>query len=321
MAQQEGLLDINDPVSDYLGEGWTFCTPEQEAEITVWHQLTMTSGLNELVDDWYCTEPQCLEYLALPGERWAYHNGPYTLLTEVVEAASGQTFNQFVGDRISAPTGMSGFYFPVGYNRIHISTIRDMARFGLLMQAGGSWNGEAVMTDEVFFNALTTPSQEINESYGYLWWLNGQSSFMLPGVQFAFPGMLVPAAPADMVAAIGKDSQIINLVPSQDLLVLRMGNTPDDALVGTDFNTELWEVLNLVLCNETAIEENEKESLEVYPNPADQQVTISGAGVATQWVLYTASGTHVASGRGAVVHTALYLQACMCSKQVHKGCA
>ncbi|MFN2396893.1 MAG: serine hydrolase, partial [Bacteroidales bacterium] len=42
MAQQEGYLSLADPTSDYLGPGWTSLTPEQEEQITIWHQLTMT---------------------------------------------------------------------------------------------------------------------------------------------------------------------------------------------------------------------------------------------------------------------------------------
>jgi hypothetical protein len=84
-AQQQGLLDIDEPTSNYLGQGWTSCTPNQEQAITIRNQLTMTTGLNDGVIDDDCTESDCLEYLADAGSRWAYHNAPYTLLDSVMQ--------------------------------------------------------------------------------------------------------------------------------------------------------------------------------------------------------------------------------------------
>ncbi|MBK6945843.1 MAG: hypothetical protein IPH21_14410 [Flavobacteriales bacterium] len=54
-----------------------------------------------------------------------------------------------------------------------------MARFGLLMLNQGTWNTTPIMTDMNYFTDMTTPSQTINNSYGYLWWLNGQTSYHL----------------------------------------------------------------------------------------------------------------------------------------------
>ena len=82
-AQEESLLSLTDPTSAYLGAGWTTCTPEQEEKITIWNQLTMTSGLDDGVPENHCTLDTCLNYLADAGTRWAYHNAPYTLLDDV----------------------------------------------------------------------------------------------------------------------------------------------------------------------------------------------------------------------------------------------
>ena len=78
-AQEDKFLSIDAPTSSYLGTGWTACTSEQENKITIRHQLTMTTGLNDGVKDNHCTLDTCLTYLAQPGTRWAYHNAPYTL--------------------------------------------------------------------------------------------------------------------------------------------------------------------------------------------------------------------------------------------------
>ena len=138
IAQQENYLHISDTTSQYLGQGWTTCTPAQEEKITIWNQLTMTSGLDDGVADPFCTIDTCLTYLADPGTRWAYHNGPYTLLDGVVEAATGVTLNQYTTQKLKNPTGMNGSFVSVDFNNVYFSDSRSMARFGLLIQNKGN---------------------------------------------------------------------------------------------------------------------------------------------------------------------------------------
>jgi hypothetical protein len=95
---------------------------------------------------------------------------------------------------------------------------------------------------------MITPSQNLNNAYGYLWWLNGQSSYMVPTSQLVLPGMLIPHAPADVYAALGKNGQILNICPSEGLVVVRLGNAPDNSLVPFGLNDQIWEKLNAVLC-------------------------------------------------------------------------
>jgi len=113
VAQQENFFSIEDKTSDYLGTGWTNCTLEQEDAITIRHQLTMTTGLDDGVQDNNCTTNDCLINKADAGTRWAYHNGPYTLLDEVLTNASGQSLTLFVNTRIMFPIGAVGAYFPI----------------------------------------------------------------------------------------------------------------------------------------------------------------------------------------------------------------
>ena len=79
-----------------------------------------------------------------------------------------------------------------------------MARFGLLMLNRGKWENEVIL-DQAFFDDATQSSQALNQAYGYMWWLNGKQSYMLPQSQFTFTGSLVPAGPGDMVMALGKN--------------------------------------------------------------------------------------------------------------------
>lgn len=287
-AQQEGFLDINAPTSTYLGTGWTSLTPEQEENITVWHQLTMTSGLDDS-GNLGCTAPQCLTYLAQPGTRWSYHNAPYTLLDGVITGATGTSLNNFLLTRLTQSTGISGLFLQVEENNVFFSRPRSMARFGLLAQNGGTWNGTPILTDEAYFTAMTTPSQALNPAYSYLWWLNGQSNYLLPGVQIQLPGPLMPDAPSDIYAAMGKNGQVINVSPSTGLVVVRMGNLPDGLFVPNAYNNEIWQQLNAVICTPTAVTDaDHEEPLILYPNPVKDRLTIalpSGTGSADVRIL------------------------------------
>jgi CubicO group peptidase (beta-lactamase class C family) len=288
-AQEEGFLDINAPSSTYLGEGWTSCTPAQEAAITVRNQLTMTSGLDD-TGDLDCTAPSCLTYLAEPGNRWSYHNAPYTLLDGVITGATGQTLNSYLFNKLTLTTGLQGAFVQVGSNNVFFSKARALARFGLLALAQGQWNGNPVMSDAAYFEAMVTPSQTLNPAYGYLWWLNGQQSYLLPGIQLQLPGPLMPDAPLDAYSAMGKNGQLCNVSPATGLVVVRMGDLPGGIFVPNVFNNEIWQHLNAVICLPTAVDAPHRANgLAIYPNPASDQITVSMAGAIPQRI--TVRGT------------------------------
>ena len=249
IAQQENLLSITDTTSTYLGPGWSSLTTAQEERINIRHQLTMTSGLNDGVADLYCTDDTCLTYLAVPGTRWAYHNAPYTLLDPVLENATGRTLNQYLNQKIKAPTGMDGQFIVSGYNRVLFSTARSMARFGLLMLNRGVWNGVPVLNDTAYFGQMTRSSQNLNQGYGYLWWLNGTASHMVPRLRSVFSGPMFPSAPMDMIAALGADGQFINVIPSTNMVWIRMGETPPSVPLDYMFNNIVWNAINQLNCN------------------------------------------------------------------------
>lgn len=298
IAKQEGDLLLSDPTSTYLGDGWTSLTPEQEGAITIWNQLTMTSGLDDGLADPFCTDPECLVYLADPGERWAYHNGPYTLLDGVIEGATGSTLNAYCNDKIEAQTGMDGLFIPVDYNNVYYSIARDMARFGLLILNEGNWDGTSVLSDAAYYNEMVNPSQDLNKSYGYLWWLNGKESYMLPGSEVIFPGSCVPNAPPDMFAALGKNGQIINVVPSQNLVLIRMGDNPGglDGLVSNIFNNVVWDYLNQIMC-ETSSSSNVEApvTVKMYPNPTSELLVVENIEY-TSFTIYNQLGQRAING-------------------------
>ena len=283
IAQKQGNLNINEPSNKYLGNGWSSLSKTQEDSIKIWNHLTMTTGLDDAVSNLDCTDPSCLLYKAKPGTRWSYHNAPYTLLDKVIENSTGKTLNTFIAQNISAKTGIKGLFLKLEYNNVFFSTPRSMARFGLLLLSKGSWNGTKILDDTQYFNQQTNTSQLLNKSYGYLTWLNGKQSFMLPSLQYQFPGSVCTNAPNDMYAALGKNGQIINVVPSSNLVFIRMGNAPDNnpaGAISVALNDDIWKYIKLLSCNSNtirAIENENKPLISVHPNPIsnNQLLTIS----------------------------------------------
>ncbi len=245
IAQQEGLLNIDNKVSQYLGTGWTSEPLEKENLITSRHLLTMTSGIN---DESELVIKANLTYLADAGTRWSYHN-VFQKLMDVVAAAGNQDFEAYFNTRLKNKIGMDGYWNYGLIFKIYHSNTRSMARFGLLALNKGKWNNETII-NEPFFNESISTSQNMNPSYGYLWWLNGKTSYMVPGGQTVYQSTLVPNAPSDMFAAMGAEDQRIYVIPGKNMVVIRMGDTSDPANPGfalSGFDNALWEKINAVI--------------------------------------------------------------------------
>ena len=243
IAEQEGFIDIDNKVSDYLGTGWTNAPLAKENLITCKNLLSMNSGLDDSLGN--DVSPTNLQYVADAGTRWAYHN-VYVKLQDVVEQATVQSWSNYFNTKLRDKIGMSnnGFwYVGTGTNlglKIYFSTTRSMARFGLMALNQGKWNGNEIV-EETYLNSASTTSQNINLAYGYLWWLNGKANYRLPQTQFQFNGSLITTAPNDMYCALGKDDQKIYVIPSKKMVVIRMGDAADNENQAlSDFDETLW---------------------------------------------------------------------------------
>lgn len=245
IARQEGLLDIDNKASDYLGTGWTNMPLEKENLITVKHLLTMTSGIDDTKQ--LVVKPN-LTYVADAGTRWAYGN-VFQKLTDIVAEASNKNFETYFNEQLKNKIGMDGRWNFGTIFTIYHSTTRSMARFGLLALNKGKWQNEQII-NESFLSASVNTSQNINPSYGYLWWLNGKTKYMLPEDQTVYNGPLIPNAPSDMYAAMGAADQRIYVVPSKKMVVVRMGNASNPAnpnFAVSGFDNELWAKINAVI--------------------------------------------------------------------------
>ena len=247
IAQEMELLDINEKSFTYLGEGWTSAPMDKENMITIKNQLSMTSGLKDTAFD--CVTADCLEYEADAGSRWAYQNGPYTLLQNVVSVAANTSFSNFFNTNLRNRIGMNGLWLSTnGLNNVYFSSARSMARFGLLNLNNGIWDGDIILGDPDYISEMKNTSQGLNKSYGYLWWLNGKESYMAPSLQVVIDEPLISNAPADTYSGLGKNDQKLYIVPSKGLVIVRMGDNAGENLLGpSSFDNALWEkIMNLI---------------------------------------------------------------------------
>ena len=231
VAIDERLLDISKPVSDYVGPGWSKATPDQEKAITVRNLMEMSSGLTE-----------ALAYEAPPGTKFFYNTPAYAIMKPVLTAAAKSELGTITQAWLTQPAGMTdtlwrlrpAAFADVGNPTGLYTTPRDMAKLGqLVLDHGIAADGKRVVSDAQL-TALFQPSPT-NPAYGRLWWLNG-SSYTLRPTDRRKETALIPAAPADLVAALGAQDRKIYVVPSRKLVVVRTGQAAPDK----GFDQQVW---------------------------------------------------------------------------------
>ena len=237
IAQERGLLRLDDPVTKHLGRGWSNASPQQEQAISVQHLLNMSSGL--------ATD---MSFQAEPETTWLYNSPAYHYVMRVLEAVTGQDRNGITGDWITDQLGMhNSSWTPrpwadpaigVGFS----TTARDLARFGLMIQAGGRWGDQVIVGDTEYLRDMLRPSQSLNPAYGYLWWLNGQEFLLAWDAQATgTSGPFIPSAPPDLVAMQGVRDRKLYSVPSLGLVITRLGDS--GSADGVSFNDAFWQAL------------------------------------------------------------------------------
>ncbi len=133
MLQDEGKLNVADPVAKYLPEFAGLKTPSgKPANLTITQILTHTSGLGEaggpaareaktladLVPLWLAA-PMQYE----PGARWAYTQSGINAAARIVEVVSGLTFDAFLQQRLFGPLGMKNTtFYPTDVQRAGLVT-------------------------------------------------------------------------------------------------------------------------------------------------------------------------------------------------------
>ncbi len=239
IAVERDLLDIERPISDFHGAGWSKATPDQEHRITVRHLLEMTSGLDEKS-----------AFEAPVGTRFFYNTPVYARLHTVMEKVTGLPLDSLTAQWLTGPLGMTNSgWRPRGAELARMSgnawsfvtSPRDVATFGQFMLDGGVAADGARILSSASLAAMLAPT-ETNPAYARLWWRNDSRwSIAIAGVRVE--QRLLPQAPSDAILALGAAGRILGIIPSRAAIVVRLGQTPPDP----DFRDEFWRRVSAAL--------------------------------------------------------------------------
>jgi CubicO group peptidase (beta-lactamase class C family) len=208
-----------------------------KAAITIRHLISMTSGLDDaglavrnVAGDQSALNAAAAQ-VAPPGTRWSYNTPVYHLMFHVVARAAGERFEDYAKRKLLDPLGMTGSTWLTNTGKdaagrdvtnyyTALCTARDLARFGMMGLAGGSFNGRQIVSNS-YFKAATSPSQELNAAYGYLFWENAKPG--RPAGGQGAPRHLFAGSPLDTFATLGAAGQNVIVVPSLGLVMVRQG--------------------------------------------------------------------------------------------------
>ncbi len=237
-----------------------YAQPNDPRQAITWeHLLRMTSGLDfrEDYDDLHADVLQMLyntsdmgAYMASrplrqpPGTWWNYTSGSTNLLARLVRLDFGDdlaAYWAFPHQALFGPLGMttavlepdaSGSW--VGSSYMYASA-RDWARFGLLYLQDGLWEGRRILP-EGWVAFSVQPTAASGGEYGAHWWLN-QGLADDPGSR------RWPDLPADAFAALGHDGQAVLIIPSRQVVIVRLGLSRYDTWDLNDFARDILAAL------------------------------------------------------------------------------
>lgn len=149
--------------------------------------------------------------LTYPNREWQYDtvgSDAINRLSDVVNTVVaqdttrlGSNIGQFWRRHFAQPLGLqnstwgtsdSSKNFATSWN----TTIRDMARVGLLMLNGGVWNGQRIVDAQFLYNLSHASFEDAHTGYGYLTWLNEDDSCAPKPIHKTYPHGPVSGAPS-----------------------------------------------------------------------------------------------------------------------------
>ena len=186
-------LDI--PIQTILGDAYEdiFEGNVLKRDITITHLLTHKSGFswNETITSTQNPENDINQILlatdmvryvlekpmeATPGIRFNYNTATAIVMARIVEEVSGQSFTDFVEERIFGPLNITNYslgFDPSGNANVatglSMSTI-DLTKLGYLHLKDGLWMNERIVSSQ-WIRELSSPQSVIstNVNYGYFW--------------------------------------------------------------------------------------------------------------------------------------------------------
>jgi len=239
-ALEEGVISLDEPLSESLPAGWTKLAPEDEARLTPRHIVTMTTGMNDR------HEPS-----GEVGLTWRYDNAAYNVLKHVIAARCGMTLQALTEAWLTDPLGMSATHWVERAQRLPdgrplsglLMSAMDMARLGQLVLCEGRGPGGASLFTPASIEAMFEPGSAANPAWCQLWWRNDQAHFMVPFTKRHFDGVPIPEGPADLRMAQGAGENRLYVWPSAGRVIARRGGPAfaSDTKPRRSFDRELWQ--------------------------------------------------------------------------------
>ncbi len=232
-AIQDGKLTLDGPTGLQL---WS-TGGDARATITVSDLLRMSSGL-EFVENqaspssdvfqMLYREPAMADFAARkeltaePGTVWRYSSGTSVILSQVLRERLGEeAYRSFPRSALFEPLGLGsavlesdgvGTFMGASYM---YATAREWARIGQLYLQDGVWQDHRILPEGwVEYTRTAAPADPL-KAYGAHFWVKTPAEYRGRAVQL----------PADIFHAAGHEAQFVTIVPSREVVVVRMGKT------------------------------------------------------------------------------------------------
>lgn len=246
---KQGLLQLHDILPE---EVWRTKINGRE-QMTMHHLLQMSSGLPWSERYWWRSDVTNMLFNSedvshiisgkcsrlAPGTKWQYASGTTNLISKTMRIILGEDYAAFPYRELFAPLGMetalmetdaSGHFVGSSYM---LASARDWAKFGLLYAQDGIWRGKRILPEGwVDYTKRPAEAAPFNE-YGAHFWLN-------LGVGQPQQNRKLPNVPSDVFYASGFGGQRVFVVPSYELVIVRLGSAH---FKEPDFNALLSGVL------------------------------------------------------------------------------
>jgi CubicO group peptidase (beta-lactamase class C family) len=170
-----------------------------------------------------------------PGTVFEYSSGTSNLISRIVR--------ETIGDHDYYNTLYNEIFYKIGMYSLVIepdaggtfvgssfsfANARDWARFGLLYLNDGVWNGERILPEGwVAYTVTPAPAAKRGE-YGAQFWLNA-------GEKGNPSNRMYPDAPTDLYWADGFEGQNVFVIPSKNLVIVKLGLSQGDYLDDNKF--------------------------------------------------------------------------------------
>lgn len=249
IAQEEGLLDLDEPVARTIAE-WR--DDPRKSQITIRELLNFTSGLETGFNEIYGRSSHDKISLAVGldakrerGKSFIYGPSHLNVFCEVLRRklkSRGIGYEEYLHRKITRPLGIriarwrTDDHDNVVPSAGMYMTGKEWIKFGEMINAGGTWNGRRIVKADSLAECFRGTG--INPAFGLCFWLNGyakqpyarevdveEALELEPMPEDWRAATLCTAAPTDLVCSLGSTFQRLYLVPSMDLVVVHHGKS------------------------------------------------------------------------------------------------